>query len=162
NPPPPRLARQVIGVLPLFEPTRLGYDEFSPLFASDGLGLLSDGFAGNFGTIGGTLLANGLYRNLSGSVGPFYFRPDGIHPNGDLRNRITDVIFQPALSDRASLLGEFRYSDFNAGDFQNRFNLANFNPAQFQTDNDREYRVGGHFNAAPGVTFVGVWTGENT
>ena len=30
------------------------------------------------------------------------------------------------LSDRASLLAEFRYSDFNAGDFQNRFDLANF------------------------------------
>jgi tetratricopeptide (TPR) repeat protein len=69
RPPSPRLARQVIGVLPLFEPDRIGYNEFSPLFASDGLGLLADGFVGNFGTIGGTLLANGLYRNLSGSVG---------------------------------------------------------------------------------------------
>jgi Flp pilus assembly protein TadD len=54
NPPPPRLARQVIGVLPLFEPTRIGYNEFSPLFASDGLGLPADGFAGNLGTTGGT------------------------------------------------------------------------------------------------------------
>src|SRR5207248_4697824 len=54
NPPPPRLSRQAIGILPLFEPTRIGYNEFSPLFASDRLGLLSDGFAGNFGTVGGT------------------------------------------------------------------------------------------------------------
>jgi Flp pilus assembly protein TadD len=161
NPPPPRLARQVIGVLPLFEPARIGYNEFSPLFASDGVGLLADGFAGNFGTIGGTLLANGLYHNLSGSVGQFYSRTDGLHPNGDLRLRVTDIIFQPALSDQASLLAEYRYSDFDAGDFQNRFDLANFNPSARQTDFDREYRIGGHFNAAPGVTFVGVWTGEN-
>jgi Flp pilus assembly protein TadD len=161
NPPPPRLSRQVIGVLPLFEPARLGYNEFSPLFASDGLGLLADGFAGNFGTIGGTLLANGLYRNLSGSIGQFYSRTDGIHANGDLRRRITDIIFQPAVSDRASLLAEFRYSDFNAGDFQNRFNLANFNPIERQTDDVRQYRAGGRFDAAPGVTFVGVWTGSN-
>jgi Flp pilus assembly protein TadD len=161
RPPSPRLARQVIGVLPLFEPDRIGYNEFSPLFASDGLGLLADGFVGNFGTIGGTLLANGLYRNLSGSVGQFYSRTDGIHANGDLRSRITDIIFQPALSDRASLLGEFRYSNFDAGDFQNRFNLANFNPLGRQTANDREYRLGGHFNAVPGVTLVGVWTEEN-
>jgi Flp pilus assembly protein TadD len=161
RPPSPRLARQVIGVLPLFEPDRIGYNEFSPLFASDGLGLLADGFVGNFGTIGGTLLANGLYRNLSGSVGQFYSRTDGIHANGDLRSRITDIIFQPALSDQASLLGEFRYSNFDAGDFQNRFNIANFSPIERQTANDREYRVGGHFNAAPGVTLVGVWTREN-
>jgi Flp pilus assembly protein TadD len=161
NPPPPRLSRQVIGILPLFEPNRIGFNEFSPLFASDGLGLLTDGFVGNFGTIGGTLLANGLYRNLSGSIGQFYSRTDGIHNNGDLRRRISDFIFQPALSDQASLLAEFRYSDFNAGDFQNRFNLANFNPDERQTDNDREYRLGGHFNVSPGVTLVGVWTHGN-
>jgi Flp pilus assembly protein TadD len=162
NPPPPRLARQVIGVLPLFEPSRLGYNEFSPLFASDGVGLLADGFAGNFGTTGGTLLANGLYRNLSGSVGQFYSQSNGIHENGDLLRRITDIIFQPALSDQASLLAEYRYSNFDAGDFQNRFDLANFDPSLRQTINDQEYRLGGHFNLAPGVTFVGVWTRQNT
>ncbi len=161
NPPRPRLSREGLGILPLFEPNRIGFNEFSPLFASDGLGLLTDGFAGNFGTIGGTLLANGLYKNLSGSIGQFYSRTDGIHDNGDLRRRISDFIFQPALSDQASLLAEYRFSDFDAGDFQNRFNLANFNPLERQTDNDREYRVGGHFNAAAGVTFVGVWSRGN-
>jgi Flp pilus assembly protein TadD len=161
NPPRPRLSREGLGILPLFEASRIGYYEFSPLFASDGLGLLTDGFAGNFGTIGGTLLANGLYRNLSMSLGQFYSRTDGLHADGDLRRRITDLIFQPALSDKASLLAEFRYSDFDAGDFQNRFNLANFNPIERQTENARQYRLGGHFDAAPGVTFVGVWTRWN-
>jgi tetratricopeptide (TPR) repeat protein len=162
NPPPPRLARQTLAILPLFEPNRIGYNEFSPLFASDGLGLLADGFAGNFGTIGGTLLANGLYRNLSGSIGQFFSRTDGIHANGDLRRRISDIIFQPALSDQASLLAEYRYSDFKAGDFQNRFDLTNFDPLERQTENTRQYRLGGRFDASPGVTFVGVWTGGNS
>jgi hypothetical protein len=161
NPPPPRLSRQAIGILPLFEPTRIGYNEFSPLFASNGLGLLSDGFAGNFGTGGGTIVASGLYDNLSISLGQFYSRTNGIHANGDLRRRITDLVFQPALSDQASLLAEFRYSDFNAGDFENRFDLANFNSVERQTDDTRQYRLGGHFEAAPGVTFVGAWTGDN-
>jgi Flp pilus assembly protein TadD len=162
NPPPPRLSRQALAILPLFEPNRIGYNEFSPLFAGDGLGLLTDGFAGNFGTIGGTLLANGLYRNLSGSVGQFYSRTDGIHANGDLRQRISDIIFQPALSDQASLFAEYRYSDFNAGDYQNRFNPANFDPLERQTETTRQYRLGGRFDASPGVTFVGVWTGGNS
>jgi Flp pilus assembly protein TadD len=161
NPPPPRLAQQSLAIAKLFEPSRVGYNEFSPLFASDGLGLLADGFAGNYGTVGGTLLGNGLYRNLSMSIGQFYSRTDGIHANGDLRRRISDFIFQPALSDQVSLLAEFRYSDFDAGDFQNRFNLSNFNPIERQTDNTRQYRLGGHFDAAPGVTFVGVWTRAN-
>jgi predicted Zn-dependent protease len=161
NPPRPRLSREGLGITPLFEPNRVGYNEFSPLFASDGLGLLADGFAGNFGAAGGTLLANGLYRNLSMSLGQFYSRTDGIHENGDLRRRISDFIFQPALSDQASLLAEYRYSDFNAGDFQNRFNLANFDPSERQNENTRQYRLGGRFDAAPGVTFVGVWTQGN-
>ena len=95
------------------------------------------------------------------SLGQFYSRTNGLHDNGDLRRRISDLIFQPALSDQASLLAEFRYSDFDAGDFQNRFNLANFNPLQRQIDYDRQYRLGGHFDLAPGVTFVGVWTRGN-
>jgi tetratricopeptide (TPR) repeat protein len=161
NPPRPRLSREGLGILPLFEPYRIGYNEFSPLFASNGLGLLADGFAGNFGTIGGTLLANGLYNNLSGSVGQFYSRTSGIHPNGDLLRQISDMIFQPALSHQASLFAEYRYSGFNADDFENRFNLANFSPTELQTDNDREYRVGGRLDAAPGVTFVGVWSRGN-
>ena len=106
-------------------------------------------------------MANGLYRNLSGSIGQFYSRTSGIHPNGDLLRQISDIIFQPALSDQASLFAEYRYSEFNADDFENRFNLANFNPTERQTDNDREYRVGGRFDAAPGVTFVGVWSRGN-
>ena len=43
NPPRPRLSREGLGITPLFEPSRVGYNEFSPLFASDGLGLLTDG-----------------------------------------------------------------------------------------------------------------------
>jgi Flp pilus assembly protein TadD len=158
NPPRPRLSREGLGITPLFEPNRVGYNEFSPLFASDGLGLLADGFAGNFDTIGGTLQANGLYRNLSGSIGQFYSRTDGIHDNGELRRRISDLIFQPALSDQASLFAEFRYSDFNAGDFPNRFDLTNFDPLGAQTDKNRQYRVGGRFDAAPGATLIAVWT----
>ena len=161
NPPLPRLSHQATGILHLFEPYRTGYNEFSPLFNSDGVGLLADGFGGDRGTAGGTLLASGLYRNFSMSLGQFYSRTDGIHKNGDLRSRITDLIVQPALSDRASLLAEFRYSDFNAGDFQNRFDLSNFNPIERQTNDARQYRLGGHFDAAPGVTFVGVWTRAN-
>src|SRR5258708_19836257 len=70
-------------------------------------------------------------------------------------------MFGPGVAGQASLLAEFRYSDLNGGDFQNRFNLANFNPSERQTDNEREYRLGGRVDAAPGVTLVGVWTRGN-
>jgi tetratricopeptide (TPR) repeat protein len=158
NPPRPRLSREGLGIIELFGPSRIGYNEFSPLFAADGLGLLADGFAGDRGTAGGTLLANGLYHDFSGSIGQFYSRTTGLHANGDLRRRVTDLIFQPAISDQASFLAEARYSDFNAGDPQNRFILTNFNQVERQTNRTRQYRLGGRIDAAPGITFAGVWT----
>jgi tetratricopeptide (TPR) repeat protein len=158
NPPRPRLSREGLGIIELLGPSRVGYNEFSPLFAANGIGLLADGFAGDRNTAGGTLLLNGLYQDFSGSIGQFYSRSTGIHANGDLRRRVTDVIFQPALSEKASILAEARYSDFEAGDPQNRFDLANFNPVERQTDRVRQYRLGGHLDAAPGVTLAGVWT----
>jgi tetratricopeptide (TPR) repeat protein len=161
NPPRPRLSREGLGIIDLLGPSRVGYNEFSPLFAGDGLGLLTDGFAGDRGTAGGNLLVNGLYHDLSGSVGQFYSRTEGIHANGDLRRRVTDLIFQPALAEHGSLFAEYRYSDLDAGDPQNRFNLTNFNPIERQTDDARQYRVGGRVDGGPGVTFVGVWTGAN-
>src|SRR5262249_13174844 len=43
----------------------------------------------------------------------------------------------------------------------NRFNLSNFDPLGGQTDKNRQYRLGGRFDAAPGVTLVAVWTQGN-
>jgi tetratricopeptide (TPR) repeat protein len=160
-PPAPRLSREGLGIVDPLGPTRLGYNEFAPLFAQNGVTALVDSFAGNFNTGGGTALVRGLYDNLSMSIGQFYSWTDGIHPNADLRRRITDAIVQPQLSDTLSLLAEFRYSDLDTGDPFNRFQSGNFDRFEIQTFDSRQYRLGGRYEPLPGLTFVGVWTDFN-
>jgi tetratricopeptide (TPR) repeat protein len=56
----PRLAREGLGILDLQGPFRIGFNEFNPLFASNGLSLLGDVFGGNRGTYGDNLVASGI------------------------------------------------------------------------------------------------------
>ena len=157
----PRLSREGLGILDLRGPTRLGFSEFSPLFASDGLGALVDGFAGNNDTFGDNLVAYGVRQNLSFSAGQFVYRTAGIRANNRLDRDIQDVLFQPALSDSVSVLAEFRHSDLGGGDTNLLFDPNNFSASAHQTEDFRQYRLGGRYDVAPGLTLVGVWTREH-
>jgi outer membrane receptor protein involved in Fe transport len=94
-------------------------------------------------------------------VGQFYYRTRGIRPNNQLRRRVEDVLIQPALSDRASVLAEFRHSDLDSGDTSLLFDPNNFAALAHTTEDRRQYRLGGRFDVTPGVTVVGVWTREH-
>jgi hypothetical protein len=157
----PRLAREGLGILELQGPFRVGYNEFSPLFASNGLTLLGDAFGGNRGTYGENLVLSGLYDNLSFSAGQFYYRTEGIDPINRLRRNVENALVQVALSDRASVLAEFRHSAHRSG--QNGYFFAPIYISEGyaeQRDIDH-YRLGGRFDLTPAITLVGVWTREN-
>ena len=138
-----------------------GRTSFRRFSCRTGSVFLTDGFAGSQNTVGGNLVASGLYRNLSASAGQFYYRTSGIRDNNSFRRRDSDVLAQSALTERASLLGEFRYSDLDAGDPTLRFDPTNFDPGARQRSQSRQYRLGGRVDLTPAVTIVGVWTGEN-
>jgi tetratricopeptide (TPR) repeat protein len=157
----PRLAREGLGILDLQGPPRVGYNEFNPLFASNGLNLLADAFGGNRGTYGDNFVVSGIYDNFSLSAGQFYYRTEGIRPNNELRLGIEDVIVQVALSDRISLLGEFRHSATDTGDSQLLFDPANFSPTALESADRTQYRLAGRFEVEPDITLVAVWTREN-
>ena len=157
----PRLASEGLGIIDLQGPSRVGYNEFSPLFASNGLSLLGDAFGGNRGTYGENLVLSGIQDNFSVGAGQFYYRTEGIRPNNQLRRDIENGLVQVALSDRISLLAEFRHSALNAGDTGLRFDPNNFDPTFRQSDDHTHYRLGGRLDVASGVTFVGVWTREH-
>src|SRR6266850_2445967 len=74
----PRLAREGLGILDLQGPFRIGFNEFSPVFASDGLNVLADGFGGTQGTYGDNFVLSGIHDKFSFSVGQFHYRTDGI------------------------------------------------------------------------------------
>jgi hypothetical protein len=157
----PRLAREGLGIIDLQGPFRVGYNEFTPLFASNGLSLLGDTFGGNRGTYGDNLVLSGIHDNLSFSAGQFYYRTEGIRPNNQLRRSIENVLVQTAISDRFSLLAEYRHSANDSGDTNLLFDRTNFSAAAMRSSDLSQYRVGGRFDVQPGVTVVGVWTREH-
>jgi tetratricopeptide (TPR) repeat protein len=157
----PRLAREGLGILDLQGPSRVGFNEFSPLFAADGVTVLGDGFGGNRGTYGENLAVNGIHQNLSGGAGQFYYRTEGIRPNNQLRRDIETALFQGAVSGRLSVLAEFRHSALTSGDTQLLFDPENFSTISRNTAERTQYRLGGRFETNPGLTLVAVWTHEH-
>ena len=157
----PRLAREGLGIIDLQGPFRVGFNEFSPLFAADGLSLLGDGFGGTHGTYGDNLVLSGIRQNASFSAGQFYYATDGIRPNDQLRRDTEDGLVQVALSDRVSVLGEYRHSALHAGDISHYFDPNSFTLTGAQTEDRAQYRLGGRVNAVPGITVVGVWTQQH-
>jgi tetratricopeptide (TPR) repeat protein len=157
----PRLAREGLGIIELNGPFRVGYNEFSPLFAANGLNVLVDAFGGNRQTFGENLVLSGIYNNVSFSAGQFSYETDGIQPINRLRRNVENALVQVALSDRASVLAEFRHSAIKSG--QNGYFFAPFsiNEGYSYDRNISHYRLGGRFDLTPAVTFVGVWTHEN-
>jgi len=154
----PRLAREGLGIIDLQGPFRVGYNEFSPLFASNGLSLLGDAFGGNLGTYGENVVASGIYNNVSFSAGQFYYRTEGIEPLNRRRSDIESGLVQVALSDRASLFAEFHHSGYKAG--QDGYYFAPFfvSDTYVQSQEDSHYRLGGRFDITPAIKLVGVWT----
>jgi tetratricopeptide (TPR) repeat protein len=172
----PRLAREGLGIIELNGPFRVGYNEFSPLFASNGLSLLADAFGGNRGTYGENLVLSGIYDNVSFSAGQFFYEtngvqpinigqffenPDDIQPINRLRRHVENAVVQVALSDRASVLAEFRHSAYRAGQNNYYFAPLYLSDTLWEERDLSHYRVGGRFDITPAVTLVGVWTREH-
>ena len=157
----PRLARDGLGILDLGGPSRIGFNEFSPIFSSNGLSLLGDAFGGTQGTYGENFVLSGIHDNFSFSVGQFYYRTDGIRDNNQLQRNIENALVQVALSDRASLLVEYRHSALDQGDIDLLFDARSINPYVRESDDISQYRLGGRFDVAPGFTLVGVWTRQD-
>ena len=157
----PRLAREGLGILDLQGPSRIGFNEFSPAFASNGLSVLGDAFGGTQGTYGENLVVSGIRQNFSFSAGQFLYQTDGIRPNNQLRRDIEDGLVQVALSDRASVFAEYRHSGLESGDVGFLFDPNNFGTDSRASEYSSQYRLGGRFDVAPGVTLVAVWTRQD-
>lgn len=157
----PRLAREGLGILDLGGPSRIGFNEFSPVFASNGLSVLADAFGGTQGTYGENFVLTGIYQNFSASIGQFFYRTDGFRPNNQLRRDVENALVQVALSDRVSLLAEYRHSSFDAGDINLFFDPNSFALTEQQSEDVSRYRIGGRIAVAPGITVVGAWTRQS-
>jgi tetratricopeptide (TPR) repeat protein len=134
-----------------------GFNEFSPLFASNGLRLDADGVVGNRDTLADSAIVSGIYGNVSFSVGQSHFETDGIRQNHDLSQNIYSAFLQYNPFYRTSVQIELRSVDEESGDRSLLFDPDNFFSALRRDFDTRSIRVGFRQGFAPNATLIGSY-----
>ncbi|MGE3740564.1 MAG: tetratricopeptide repeat protein [Geminicoccaceae bacterium] len=114
-------------------PTTPGYNEFTPLFMSDGLYAGVGGVLGSDSTRGIEGQASALVENYSVSASGFAYDTDGWRNNAGIRHTIGDVFFQTAVTPEINAQLEFRSRSSHFGDIEQVWD-----PDTFSKDNDRD------------------------
>ena len=136
-------------------PTRAAYNEFTPLFARDRLGLQANLSGGVNNTFSDETVLFGNYRNLAASVGQFRYKTDGYRPNNDFDQNIYNAFLQYDLSNATSAQFEWRRRDIEGGDVTQRFGETNFEPFLRQNFDQESARLGFRHAFTPQHTLIG-------
>ena len=154
----PQLAESFLNVEPAAGISDVTFNEYSPLFVSNGIGLTASGFAGNDGVLGDELVVSGVHGRTSFSIGQFHYESDGKLEGNPVEHDIYNAFAQLALTDNLDVQIEYRYRDSLDGDQDPRFSLDAANPdavdtgtSPLETQNleNRIARVGTHFAPSP-------------
>ncbi len=158
----PHLAESNQFVISGAGPADLSFNEFNPLFNRDRFALQASGIVGENGTRGEEIVAAGIYKNVSLSVGQYHMETDGFRENNDIKDDIYNAFTQVSLSPETSVQAEFRHRDTERGDlllrfFQNPFPSAEsgFLPGLRQEDKTDTVRLGFHHAFSPGSDLIG-------
>ncbi len=119
----------------------VGQNEYSPLFAQDGLRLQLQGLVGSFETAGGQALLTGMSDKLSFMLGAYGFETQGVRQNNDDRKSVYDGLVQLQLTPYTQIQVEATSLKRNAGDLTQKFFSDEFpdlvvSPLTFQIELD--------------------------
>ncbi len=150
----PRLAEPNLFLISAQGPTVLGFNEFNPLFMSDGITFQASGLAGEHGTYAGEGVLSGIFGKASFSLGGSYFQTDGWRTNAHQQDGIGNAFLQVALTPQTSVQGEFRYRKTESGDLQLNFFRDDFRPDVREAVESSTYRLGLRHDFAPHSTVL--------
>lgn len=125
-------------------PGRASFNEFNPLFTSDGIKMQASGVAGSNNTWGDELTLSGLSKGASFSLGQLHYRTDGFRANNDLTYHIYNAFAQVATSPRSSLQVELRSQENERGDLPMFFDPDFFAPNKRTEERRESIRIGGN------------------
>ncbi len=123
-------------------PTAVAFNEFHPLFLSNGTNLQLDGSLGSHDTWGNNLVAYGLHDRLSYSFGQFHYETDGFRPNNHQREDIYNAFVQFAISPEVNVQAELRRRVTEQGDLAMRFDPDAFSPTLTRNVEQDTGRIG--------------------
>ena len=142
NPVQPQLAESNLRVFEGAGPVQSAFNEYNPLFNRNRIALQTSGIAGQKNTIGDEVTLNGIYDNVSASIGQLYYKTKGYRPNNDLYREIYNVFAQASVAYQTSIQAEARYSDLRSGELELRFDPNNSLNDLRNGDRTRSIRIG--------------------
>ena len=163
NPVQPQMAEAQLHILRETGPANPTFNEFTPLFERNRLGLLANGVVGGNGFLGDEVVQSGVWGGFSYSLGQFHFETDGFRPNNQQEIDIYDAFFQVSLTPSTSVLLEVRDSLTDKGDLPLRFDSSNFEHNLNQEEHAQSERFGFHHSFSPSSEIIGtIIHGKNT
>jgi tetratricopeptide (TPR) repeat protein len=149
SPIPAQLGETNLNIVTQGGPATPGYNEFTPLFQSNGLQVGVNGVVGNNETRGIEGSAAVLYDRYSISASGFSYDTSGWRDNADISHNIGNVFFQSAITPEINGQLEFRSRRTHYGDIEQVWN-----PDDFAEGNDRDidqdsYRAGLRWSPTP-------------
>ncbi|BBO92993.1 hypothetical protein DSCOOX_61730 [Desulfosarcina ovata subsp. ovata] len=150
----PQLGSTDLLVLEGAGPASPAFNEFNPLFVSDGVNLQTSGIVGGNDTLGDEMMLSGLYQNLSLSLGQFHYETDGWRENNDLTQDVYNVFAQAVLSPQVSVQAEYRVEDTERGDLRMLFDPGLFNATKRWDQKRESLRIGGKVQLSRNDTLI--------
>jgi tetratricopeptide (TPR) repeat protein len=157
NPIQPQLAETSLAILEGAGPSRAAFNEHTPLFVRDRVGVQINALGGNRDTHGDDVVVTGLWDRFSVSLGHFHYGTDGFRANNDLDQETRSFFVQAAVTPRLNLQAEHRRRAVTRGDLDLNFDPANFSTTERWTIAQDSQRLGLRYTLSPAADLLASW-----
>ncbi len=158
----PQLGEANLFILDSSGPGSMGFNEFNPLFASNGLYGQVSAVAGGNSTQGGDAVLAGIHDRWSFSLGGYTYETDGFRPNNDLDVTTGNLLIQYQVSPDTSFLAEARTSSQDRGELRLRFDHDTFDSSLPRENEDTtSLRLGFRHDFSPRSTLLALLAYES-
>ena len=144
TPVPPQLGEANLFILDTAGPSDIAFNEFNPLFNSDGQAFHASATVGGNDTWGEDVAFALLQGRWSLSLGQFHFETDGFHVNNDLEQDVYNAFVQYRQSEDTNVVAEVRVARREQGDLQLLFDPSAFDPDLRVNEESDSARLGVH------------------
>jgi len=138
----PQFTQSNLKILEEAGPRTAGFNEFNPMFTSNGIGVQVEGLAGSNDTRAGDLIVSGIWDWFAFSIGHSHFETEGFRENNDQKHKVSHAFTQLSLRPTSNLQFEWRTLDTERGDIEMRFDPQDFRPDRRQIVDEEVVRIG--------------------
>ena len=151
---PPRMSEANLAVPNSDMGFAAGLNEYTNLFARNGVRFIADLSAGNDATTGSNLVASATGFNTMLSVGHSYYKTDGFRENANIRHNLYNVFLQSDVTPTFSAQLEYRKRDSTQGDLRQNIDADNYYKKLTQDLEQSSARLGAHWMPTPNQDLI--------